>query len=90
MAPKFQRLKRPDGVPSKLDVALQFLSGAKDACGVAPAQIALGSACVLLTMIRVRSSYPLDDGLLVHIHSGHHGQQTGSPCQSWTVLCQSV
>ena len=32
----------------------QALSVAKDACGFPPAQIALGSACALLTTIKVR------------------------------------
>ncbi|KAF9787375.1 hypothetical protein BJ322DRAFT_720599 [Thelephora terrestris] len=41
-----------DGVLPELDVALQFLSGAKDSCGFVPAQIALATACVLLTLIR--------------------------------------
>jgi hypothetical protein len=44
----------------KLDVALLFLSGAKDSCAFAPTQIALGTACVLLTMIRVRSLLSFD------------------------------
>ena len=42
MASKSQLSKRRGGVLPKMDVAIQFLSGAKDACGVAPAQIALG------------------------------------------------
>jgi hypothetical protein len=44
-----------DGALSTLDVLIQGLSLAKDACGVPPAQIALGSAVILLNMIRVRS-----------------------------------
>ncbi|KAF9785155.1 hypothetical protein BJ322DRAFT_1108619 [Thelephora terrestris] len=49
---KSQRLKRRDDVLAGLGVAIQLLSVAKDACGIAPAQIALGSACALLTIIR--------------------------------------
>ena len=49
-----QRSKQHGGLLSKLDVAIQLLSNAKDVCGIAPAQVALGSACVLLTAIRVR------------------------------------
>ncbi|KAF9791096.1 hypothetical protein BJ322DRAFT_425458 [Thelephora terrestris] len=52
MASKSQRQKGHDGVPSRLDVAIQLLSGAKDACGAAPAQIVLGSAYVLLAAIK--------------------------------------
>ena len=49
--------KGRDGALSALDVLIQVLSLAKDTCGITPAQIALGSAVVLLTMIRVR--FPL-------------------------------
>ncbi|KAF9780534.1 hypothetical protein BJ322DRAFT_1112532 [Thelephora terrestris] len=52
MASTSQRTNGPDGVLRKLDMAIQFLTASKDACGVAPAQIALGSACALLNMIR--------------------------------------
>ncbi|KAF9787373.1 hypothetical protein BJ322DRAFT_720156 [Thelephora terrestris] len=52
MASNSRRSGWRDGVLPKLDVALQFLSGAKDSCGFAPAQIALGTVCVLLTLIR--------------------------------------
>ncbi|KAF9779624.1 hypothetical protein BJ322DRAFT_1113424 [Thelephora terrestris] len=52
MASNSRRSGGRDGVLPKLDVALLFLSGAKDSRGFAPAQIALGTACVLLTMIR--------------------------------------
>ncbi|KAF9791098.1 hypothetical protein BJ322DRAFT_1208324 [Thelephora terrestris] len=53
MATESQRSKKSiDGLLSKLNVAIQLLSTAKDVCGVAPAQIALGSACVLLTAIK--------------------------------------
>ena len=50
-----QRPKGRDGVISALDVFIQTLCIAKDACGIPPAQVAFGSAGVLLTMIRVRS-----------------------------------
>jgi hypothetical protein len=53
MASKSQRQKGHDGVPSRLDVAIQLLSGAKDACGAAPAQIVLGSVYDLLAAIKV-------------------------------------
>lgn len=74
MASKSQLSKRRGGVLPKMDVAIQFLSGAKDACGVAPAQIALGAAFALLTMIRVRSLPFLDKELPIDVRSGHRGQ----------------
>ena len=43
-----------DRVLPTLDVFIQVLNIAKDACGIPPAQIAFGSASVLLAMIRVR------------------------------------
>ena len=49
-----QQPKGRDGVLSALDVLIQALGLAKDTCGIPPAQIALGSAAILLTMIRVR------------------------------------
>ena len=55
MAPTSQRPKGRDAVLSTLDVFIQALNLAKDACGIPPAQVAFGSASVLLTMIRVPS-----------------------------------
>ena len=49
-----QQQKGRDGVLTTLDLSIQALNIAKDACGIPPAQVALGSASVLLTMIRVR------------------------------------
>jgi hypothetical protein len=51
-----QPQKGRDVVLPTLDVSIQVLNIAKDACGIPPAQIALGSASTLLTMIRVRFS----------------------------------
>ena len=76
MASEPQRSKKHDSVLPKLDVAIQLLSSAKDVCSVAPAQIALGSACVLLTAIRVHFLLSSSDELRVHDYSGYHGQQT--------------
>ena len=53
MASRSRRPKGRDVVLPTLDVFIQALSIAKDACGIPPAQIALGSAGTLLTMIRV-------------------------------------
>ena len=62
-----QQPKERDGVLSALDVLIQALNLAKDSCGIPPAQIALGSAAVLLTMIRVRFLPILEDGLLTRV-----------------------
>lgn len=43
-----------DGVLSALDIVIQGLNLAKDACGIPPAQVVFGSVSALLTMIRVR------------------------------------
>jgi hypothetical protein len=78
MASKSRKSKGRDGVLTGLDVAIQLLSVAKDACSVFPhAQIALGSACTLLTIIRVPSLLSLDPELPIHVYSGHDGQQKG-------------
>jgi hypothetical protein len=62
-----QQQKERDGVLTALDLLIQTLSIAKDACGIPPAQVALGSANVLLTMIRVRFPQFREDKLLVHV-----------------------
>jgi hypothetical protein len=54
MAPAPQPPKWHDGALSALDIFIQGLGVAKDTCGILPAQIAFGTACVILTMIRVR------------------------------------
>jgi hypothetical protein len=54
MASTSQQRTGHDGVFSTLDVLIQTLNLAKDTCGIPPAQVAFGSAGVLLTMIRVR------------------------------------
>jgi hypothetical protein len=71
--------QRPnDYVLPALDVFIQVLDIAKDSCGIPPAQVAFGTAGVLLTMIRVR--FPLlcdEDGLLTRVSLGHDGQRSG-------------
>ena len=84
MTSKPQQLNGRDGLLSTLDILIQALGIAKDACGIPPAQIAIGSANALLTMIRVRSSQS-HNGLLTHIYPGFRRQQTGL-CRSWGVL----
>ena len=61
MASKPQQSKGRDGLLSTLDVLIQALGIAKDACSaIPPAKIAIASASVLLTMIRVRFSLSHD------------------------------
>src|ERR1700759_2309532 len=55
MPSKSEQKKRRDRVLRVLDTSIQFLGPAGGSCGFPPAQAALGSACALLTMIRVRS-----------------------------------
>lgn len=79
------RSKRRDCVLAGLAAAIPILTAAKDVCGFPPAQIALGSACALLTIIKVHSILFFDNQLLIHLDSEHHGQQTGLS-RSRTVL----
>jgi hypothetical protein len=62
-----QQQKGRDGVLSTLDVFIQALNVAKDSCGIPPAQIAFGSASVLLTMIRVYFLSPCEGTLLIRV-----------------------
>ena len=62
-----QRPKGRDGALTALGLLIQALNIAKDACGVPPAQVALGSASTLLTMIQVRSSLLREDKLLTRV-----------------------
>ena len=52
MATKSPQLKGRDRAVSTLNVLIQVLNLAKDTCGVPPAQVAFGSAVVLLTLIK--------------------------------------
>jgi hypothetical protein len=83
--------QRPEGrdvfLPT-LDVFIQVLSIAKDTCGIPPAQIAFGSAGVLLTMIRVHSLF-CEDELLTHVYLGHDGQLSGL-CRAWAELWECM
>ena len=65
MAPS-QQQKGRDGVRKTLGVFIQALNIAKDACGVPPAQVALGAASALLTMIQVPFSHFLEHEPLTH------------------------
>ena len=67
MASTSRPQKGRDGALSTLDALIQVLSFAKDSCDIPPAQIALGSAVVLLTMIRVRPPLIDEDKLLTYI-----------------------
>jgi hypothetical protein len=67
MASTSQKPKGRDGVLKTLDLLIQTLNIAKDACGIPPAQVALSSASVLLTMIRVPFSIFREDKLLTYV-----------------------
>ena len=66
MAP-LQRPKGRDALLTALGLSIQALNIAKDACGIPPVQVALGSASVLLTMIQVPFFLPREDKLLTHV-----------------------
>ena len=53
-----QRPKGRDDVLSTLRATIKALDLAREICSVTPAKATFGSAVALLTMIRVRSSYP--------------------------------
>jgi hypothetical protein len=76
MAATSQQLDGRGGSLSALNTAIHILNLAKDASGIAPAQVAFGSVTILLAMIRVRSLTFCGDGFLVHIHPGLDGQRT--------------
>jgi hypothetical protein len=72
-----QRQKGRDRVLPTLDVLIQVLNTAKDVCGIPPAQVAFGSASVLLTMIRVHFLLPYQGDPLTRVYPGHDGQRSG-------------
>ena len=61
-----QQQKGRDGVRKTLGVFIQALNIAKDACGVPPAQVALGAASTLLAMIQVPFFHFLEHKPLTH------------------------
>jgi hypothetical protein len=66
-----------DRILPTLDVFIQVLNIAKDSCGIPPAQVAFGSASVLLTTIRARFLLPYnEDELLTRFSLGHDGQRS--------------
>ena len=77
MASTSHQHKTRDVVLPTLDVFIQALSIAKDACGIPPAQIALGSASTLLTMIRVHVPLLSMHKPLSYVSLGHDGQLSG-------------
>jgi hypothetical protein len=72
-----QSPKGRDGVLSMLNVLIQALDIAKDACGILPAQIALGSTSIVLTMIRVCFPILYKDEHLTRVSLGHDVQRPG-------------
>ena len=77
MASTPQHQKGRDRVLPTLDVFIQVLNIAKDTCGIPPAQVAFGSASVLLAMIRARFPLLSGNGLLTRISPGYDGQRSG-------------
>jgi hypothetical protein len=77
MASTSQQQKGSDRILPTLDVFIQVLSIAKDTCGIPPAQVAFGSAGVLLTMIRARFLLLIEYELVAYLYSGHDGQRSG-------------
>ena len=74
MASTSQQQKGRDRALPTLDVFIQVLNIAKDTCGIPPAQIAFGSASVLLAMIRARFPLLGGDALLTRVSPGYNGQ----------------
>ena len=72
MASDSQQQKGRDGTLSKLNLAIDTLSLAKDVSTIAPAQAAFGAVCALLTILRVIVLLFCVDGLLTHIYPGLH------------------
>ena len=89
MASTFHQEKRRDVILPTLDAFIQALNIAKDACGIPPAQIALGSASTLLTMIRVHSPLLCRDKQPADNHPGHDGQLSRLR-RPWAELRQRV
>jgi hypothetical protein len=89
MASTSQQSKWRGAVLSTLNVLIQALDISKDACGIPPAQIALGTASALLTMIRVCFSLLCEDELLAHVCVGHDGQRSGFR-RPWAGLRQCM
>jgi hypothetical protein len=89
MASTPDRQKERDVILPTLDVFIQALNIAKDACGIPPAQIALGSASTLLTMIRACFPPLCKGGPLTHVYLGHIGQLSGL-CRPRTELRQCM
>jgi hypothetical protein len=77
MSSTSQRPTGRDRVLPTLDVFIQVLNIAKDTCGIPPAQVAFGSASVLLTMIRVHLSPREEEEFLTRVPLGNDGQRPG-------------
>lgn len=54
MAPASERPKTREGVITTVNIIIQGLEFAKDACGFPPAQVACGAVSTLLSMMIVR------------------------------------
>ena len=89
MASTSHKEKGRDVALPTLDMFIQALNIAKDACGIPPAQIALGAASALLTTIRVRLPLLCQDEQSTDAYLGHNGQLSGL-CRPWEELRQRV
>lgn len=72
------------GVLQKLGMTIQLLSVAKDAYRVAPAKPSFWSACILLTMSKVRSLL-FGKELPDRIYSGHRGEHIFLSIPDWSA-----
>ena len=72
MASDSQQKIGRDSTLSKLNLAIDTLSLAKDVSTIAPAQAAFGAVCALLTILRVIVLPFCVDGLLTRIYPGLH------------------
>lgn len=68
-----ERPEGRDGVLLTLDLFIQGLDFAKNACGIPPAQVAFASASVLLAMIRVCFLLLRGFEFVIHVYLGHDG-----------------
>ena len=77
MASDSQRQEGHDSTLSRLNLAINTLTIAKDISTIAPAQAAFGAVCALLTILRVTVLLFCGDRLLTHIYPGLHCQRRG-------------
>ena len=77
MASDSQRSNGHESTLSRLNLAIDVLSVAKDISTIAPAQAAFGSVCVLLTVLRVLAFLFCGDRLPTYVSLGLYCQRRG-------------